>query len=128
MNISGKIYVFVNEKEYENEKGVAMTRNTYATSISKTDEDGEYVHAYMDVRFSNNLVEAYKLNKFCDGDCLEVDIKEGWLGFNYWTDKQGNERRAFYVFVNGADIEEYVKEDKKKTSKQNNKKSTSKRK
>lgn len=130
MELSGKILVFVNEKEFENEKGIAMTRNVYCTSFSKKDDDEEYINAYMDVIFSNNLREAYKLDKFGEGDILEVNLEEAWISFRAWEDKDGKQRRAFYIFVNGADIEQYVKEEekpkKKVTSK--NSKSTSKKK
>lgn len=133
LELGGKILVFVNEKEYENEKGITVAKNTYCTSFSKKDEDDEYVNAYMDVVFSNNLKEAYKLDKFVDGTILEVELKEAWLSFRYWEDSEGHQRRAFYIMVNGASINEYVKEEeekpkKKATSYKQVKKPTSKRK
>lgn len=117
LELSGKILVFVNEKDGVNDKGVSIVRNTYCTSFSKKDEDDEYVNAYMDVVFSNNLKEAYKLDKFVDGTILEVELKEAWLSFRYWENADGVQRRAFYIMVNGASIEEYVKEEEEKPKK-----------
>ena len=137
LELSGKILVFVNEKEYTNEKGISLVKNAYCTSFSKKDEDDEYVNAYMDVVFSNNLKEAYKLDKFVDGTILEVELKEAWLSFRYWEDSEGRQRRAFYIMVNGASIEEYVKEEEEekpkkgtsyKTKTKSTQKTTSKRK
>ena len=137
LDLSGKILVFVNEKEYENDRGVSVVKNVFCTSFSKKDEDDEYVNAYMDVVFSNNLKEAYKLDKYVDGTILEVEIKEAWLSFRHWEDRDGKQRRSFYIMVNGASIDEYVKEEeeekpKKKASSKasynQNKKTTSNRK
>ena len=124
LDLSGKILVFVNEKDCENDRGVAMTRNVYCTSFSKQDEEQEsgYINAYMDVIFSNNLKEAFKLDKKGEGDILEVTLNEAWLSFRAWEDKDGKQRRAFYIFVNDADIDDYVKEEKQ-TKKATNKKS-----
>ena len=106
------LFVFVNEKEVEVGK-IAKTINTYCTSLSIKNEDEEYVNAYLDVRFSNNLKEAYKLDNFPDGTCLQVSILDAWLSFRAWENKDGEQRRAFYIFVNDARIEEYVKEEEK---------------
>lgn len=106
------LFVFVNEKEVEVGK-IAKTINTYCTSLSIKNEDEEYVNAYLDVRFSNNLKEAYKLDNFTDGACLKVSLIDAWLSFRAWENKDGEQRRAFYVFVNDARIEEYVKEEEK---------------
>lgn len=123
MNLAKQdLFVFVNEKE-----AAVGTVNTFCTSLSQKDEDGDYINAYLDVRFCNNLKEAYKLDKFVDGACLKVSVIEGWLSFRAWTDKQGNERRTFYVFVNDARIEEYIKEEEEKPKKKQNSKTTSKR-
>lgn len=103
-----ELFVFVNEKEAK-----VGTINTYCTSLSIKNEDDEYVNAYLDVRFSNNLKEAYKMEKLVDGTCLKVDVKDAWLSFRAWEDKHGETRRAFYIFVNDARIEEYVKEEEK---------------
>ena len=128
-----ELFVFVNEKEIEI-GGIAKDINTYCTSLSiYNEEDESYTKAYLDVRFSNNLKEAYDLDSFTDGTCLKVDVKQAWLSFRAWEDKEGNPRRAFYVFVNDARIEEYVKEEKpqkkapKKAPAKSNSKKTSKR-
>lgn len=103
-----ELFVFVNEQEVR-----VGTINTYCTSLSIKDEEDNYIKAYLDVRFSNNLKEAYKLENFADGTCLKVDVKQAWLSFRAWEDINGNQRRAFYIFVNDARIEEYIKEEEK---------------
>lgn len=117
------LFVFVNEKEIEVGE-IAKTINTYCTSLSILNEDEEYVNAYLDVRFSNNLKEAYKLDHFVDGTCLKVSILDAWLSFRAWENRDGEQRRAFYIFVNDARIEEYVKEEEKPTKKAPAKKKT----
>lgn len=120
------LFVFVNEKEVEVGK-IAKTINTYCTSLSIKDEDDEYVNAYLDVRFSNNLKEAYNLDNFADGTCLKVSILDAWLSFRAWENKDGEQRRAFYIFVNDARIEEYVKEEEKPKKKTPAKKTSKKK-
>lgn len=118
MNICGKFRLFVNDKEYENDKGVPCVYKTFTTSLAREDEDGltdkEYIRAFLDVRFSNNMKEAYELDDYEEGTCLEVEVDEGWLDFRFWEDGDGNIRKQFYVFVNAGSVEEYVPQEKPK--------------
>lgn len=128
MNISGKIRVFVNKKGYTNERGIYEEFNEYLTSLAKKDEEGltdnDYIRAYLPVRFSLNLGEAYNMDDFEEGTCLEVNIKEGWLDFRFWQDSEGNIRKQFYIFVNGGTVEEYDPEAEEKQEKKTTRKST----
>lgn len=127
MNVSGNIIVFVNEKDYTNEKGVAMTRNVYSTTISKLNQEGEYINAYMDVVFSKNLVEAYGLDSYQANDMLNVDIKDGWLTCWGYEDREGTKKRFIQVFINSADIEERLPEEEAPKQKKPAKKPITKR-
>lgn len=126
MNVTGNLVVFINERDYTNEKGVAMVRNDYCTTISKKDLDGEFQNAYMKVVFSNNLREAYKLDEFTKDNILSVEIVDAWLSCDVWYNSRDEKRTNIYIFVNDARIEEKLPEEeepkKKATAKRPTKK------
>lgn len=115
MQLSGKIIVFVHEFSYYNEKGVAMSRLRYNTSVSRKEENGDYTNASLEVVFSKAVAEDYDLeDRFEEGDMLEVEIKEAWLTCRGWEDSEGNPRRVLQAFVNSVkDLNEYIPTDKK---------------
>jgi hypothetical protein len=103
MNVTGKQIVFVNEGSYFNEKGVAIPFNKFSTSISKKEKDSEeYKNAYLEVLFSNSLKEEYLMNTLEEGDALDVDIKEGFLTFREYENKDGVSVKVFQIFVNSV--------------------------
>lgn len=115
MEIKGEIIVFVNSFEYTNEKGVTMYGNRYNTTISNKQEDGSYLNASLEVKFSNDIIKGEGLADYLDGTMLDVDIVDAWLSCRAYTDKEGNDRKAIYLFVNNiASIEEHEQEKGKK--------------
>lgn len=130
MNLSGEIIVFVHEFEYTNGKGVLMQGLRYNTSVSRKDEEGDYLNASLEVVFSKGVADSYKLERdYGEGDMLKVAIDEGWLTCRGWEDKDGNQRRVLQAFINTVeDIALYVPEDKKKATKKTTKKSSQNRK
>lgn len=90
--ISGNMRVFGNEIEYR-KKGKKSSFVKYSTSCGTKDENGDYVNAYIDVRF----------NKDCGYDPegatgeLHVQINKAFLGVDYWDD--GDKRKTKIVIV-----------------------------
>lgn len=116
MKTTGDIIVFVNSFEYTNEKGITMYGNRYNTTISNKQEDGSYINASMEVKFSNDIVKNECLADYEDGTALDVELTDSWLSCRAYTDKEGNERKVIYLFVNniGASIEPHEAEQKPK--------------
>lgn len=105
LKITGSTKVFVHERDYTNEKGVAITRNTYTTSVSKKNSEGEYINAYLDVQFSNNVRECLGLDSLGEGDSFDINIIDGWP--TCWGyDTKDEKKRFIQIFVNEAEFYE----------------------
>ena len=105
LKITGNTKVFVHEKSYTNEKGVALTRNSYTTSVSKKNTEGEYINAYLDVQFSKNATEVLGLDVLGEGDSFDINIIDGWP--TCWGyDTKDEKKRFIQIFVNDAEFYE----------------------
>ena len=79
------------------ERGVKIWVDTksqfprYSYSISKKNDEGKYDNFYMEVKFKQDLP------KPDNGD--DIIIKDSFLSFNVWTDKEGHKRTTPYLMV-----------------------------
>ena len=96
MKVSGQITLFV--KEQKGEKGPFKT---FSTTIGHK-QDGVFINATMNVKFSKDLEEGLK--QFKVNYCYTLDIKEGWLDCKPYTNKEGKQQREIYVFIAEAEV------------------------
>ena len=126
MNVSGNFIVFVHEYSYPL-GGVYVKANNFSTTISNKDKDGNFQNAYLEMKFSKDIIEEYELNDNEEGDCLDVDVTEGFLSFRSYENKEGQTVIVYQIVVTAVnDICEHVKAEKKPskpTKKANGKKS-----
>lgn len=62
----------------------------YSTSLSKKNQDGEYVNAYINVSFKKGV----KLE-----DKTRINITNGFLTFDSYVNKEGKTITSFKIFV-----------------------------
>lgn len=108
MNVSGKIIAFVHEYSYSF-NGVVVQANNFSTTISNKDKEGNYSNAYMEVKFSKDIIDEYGLNTLEEGDCIDVDITDGFLSFRSYDNEVGQHIVYQIVVTAVNDICEHVK-------------------
>lgn len=101
LNLTGKIILWTHVYEYF-VGGVVNFYNKFTTSISKKDSEGNYQNANMEVRFSNNMKEVLSLDSYDEGDRIDIEIEEAWLSCDVYQNKDGEDVRKIYIFVNNA--------------------------
>ena len=102
INISGK-----NEKLWKNER---QSRNggtwfDYSISVSKKGQDGNYVNAYMKVKFSSKLTIP---NELPNG--AQMDF-EGFLTPDVYTDRNGQEVKRTMIMVTNVKFHDIYGDD-----------------
>lgn len=90
MEIKGKTNVFVNTIK-AGDKDIVR----YATSISSKKEDGNYDHMSLELKFAGKNFPESKLSKLDENHCYKIEIKEGFLSFRTYVDK--NSGKTKYV-------------------------------
>lgn len=92
--ISGVMRVFGNT--FESGKK-AITK--WSVSVSGKDKDGDYLNFYITVRFAGkDSVEP-------DTDGLHtIDVENGFLSVDSWTDKKGNVQQALVLVVTANEV------------------------
>ena len=94
MNISGKTTIFPEVKEKNGEKFVVCS-----TTISSKLENGEYLNKSVEVRFSGNCVKKETLLKLDPKKCYSLQIDEGFLSCDAYTNSSGKEVRFVVIVV-----------------------------
>lgn len=92
--ISGVMRVFGNTFEAGKK---AITK--WSVSVSGRDKDGDYLNYYITVRFAGkDSVEP-------DTDGLHtIDVENGFLSIDSWTDKKGNAQQALVLVVTANEV------------------------
>lgn len=92
--ISGVMRIFGNT--FEAGKN-AITK--WSVSVSGKDKDGDYLNFYIKVRFAGkDSVEP-------DTDGLHtIDVENGFLSVDSWTDKKGNVQQALVMVVTANEV------------------------
>lgn len=107
MDITGKAIIFVNEYEGKKDK---KALKTFSTTIITTKEskngDEEIIRKSMRVYFAKELGE--KAEKLDPAFYYEIDISEGWLKCEKWTDKSGSEVTAICAFIKNGTLTKKV--------------------
>lgn len=89
-------------KDYKTKDGREFYR--YSVSVSKKNEEGKYVNAYMPVMFSK---KAGAPDKIENGAMCSI---EGFMSVDSYTDKDGNERNQPMIVIMSADFDAGFKE------------------
>lgn len=75
---SGETMIFKSDKGF------------YSTSLSTKQADGSYKNKYINVGFKKGVNIPNK---------TKINIKNGWLTFDFYTNKEGKEESVFKIFV-----------------------------
>lgn len=98
-SISGQMHVFGNE--LKTRKGKPFL--SYSTTVGKKNDEGEWENLYFNVGFRK-----YADPEICDG--FDIIVKDGFLSFDTWTDKNGNVHRDPRVVVLDFEIVDTMEE------------------
>ena len=113
MNITGEIKLFVSTKK--NHDGT--TFQSFTTSVStKIKDSDDYVTKYVDVRFSGENFPSENLRKLKDDFIYTLEIEDGWLGARSYLNKEDNEIKVLYIFINKGHLKDKKKIEKNKSS------------
>ena len=92
IDITGKAKVFRNERTGRN----GQQYINYATSLARKNQDGEWEHASIEVRFRNGDAPIYPQGV----QSLDIDIRDGFLTFRkYKTYDDDKMHSLFYIMV-----------------------------
>jgi hypothetical protein len=95
MNVSEK-KAKIWRKDYQGKNGEFYR---YSVSVSKKNEDGKYVNAYIPIRFSKKADAPEKIENGA------VCSFEGFMSVESFKDKDGNERNQPMIVVMSAQFE-----------------------
>ena len=98
MNVTGKITMFV-----ENKEGQKGKYNIYVGSISHKHQDNTYTNARIEMEFDNNFPAKDKLSLLKSGIAYTLDIKEGWLDSKCW-EYEGKKQYRILIHIKDATI------------------------
>ena len=84
-------------KDFEGKNG---TFYKYSVSVSKKNQDGKYVNAYIPVRFTKNSGAPEKIE---NGTTCSI---EGFMSVESFTDREGNTRNTPQIVVMKADFDD----------------------
>lgn len=85
-------------KDFATKDGKEFYR--YSVSVSKKNEDGKYVNAYIPIRFSKKADAPEKIE---NGAMCSI---EGFMSVETYKDKDGNERNQPMIVVMSAQFED----------------------
>lgn len=84
-------------KDYQTKDGKEFYR--YSVGVSKKNEDGTYVNAYMPVKFSKKSGAPERIE---NGTVCSI---EGFMSVESYTDKEGNTRNNPMIIVMSAEFD-----------------------
>lgn len=90
MTITSKNIIYVDER---------AGRKFYRARISRKNENGEYENAFIDVKMPKGTDLENK---------TKINIKDGFLSFYNYTDKDGNAKLVWYIVVLDYTVDEEV--------------------
>ena len=99
MEIKGKITIFPELKEKENDKGQSESFIVCRGTISSKSESGAYVNKSVSVVFAGSNFPREKVNKLNPEMCYKLDIEEGFLGVKEITNSSGTRRELEIVVL-----------------------------
>ena len=116
MELKGKITIFPEQKEKENDKGEVESFIVCRGTISS--KDGEkYVNKSVNVVFAGKKFPKDKVNKLDPTKCYSLEIEDGFLGVREISGPKGSRRELEIVVLEGTltgskEVERPVVEEK----------------
>lgn len=101
MELKGKITIFPELKERENDKGETESFIVCRGTISSKNENGEYVNKSVSVKFAGSNFPKDKVNKLNPEKCYKLDIEDGFLSVAEITNSHGTRRELEIVVLKG---------------------------
>ena len=100
MELKGKITIFPELKERENDKGEVESFIVCRGTISSKKEDG-YVNKSVNVNFAGSNFPADKVNKLDPEKCYSLEIEKGFLAVREFQNSVGYHRELEIVVLEG---------------------------
>jgi len=95
IKVIGKINVFITKKKTQ--KGEIIEGST---AVELTDKDGSTLdRLYYEVKFGKENFPAETLSKLKEDTCYVIDVKDGWLTFRCYANKNGYKVRIPQIFI-----------------------------
>lgn len=117
MDIKGKITIFPELKERENEKGELEKFIVCRGTLSSGNKKDGYVNKSVGVVFAGSNFPREKVNKLNPDCCYKLEIEEGFLGVREITSPSGSRKEIELVVLKGKlsdkkEVERPVVEEK----------------
>ena len=101
MELKGKITIFPEMKERENDKGESESFIVCRGTISSKNESGAYVNKSVNVKFAGSNFPKDKVNKLNPEKCYKLDIEEGFLSVSEVNTSHGVRKDLEIVVLKG---------------------------
>ena len=101
MELKGKITIFPELKEKENDKGEVDSFIVCRGTISSKNEAGNYINKSVNVRFVGEKFPKDKINKLDPEKCYSLEIEKGFIGVSEITNSHGTRRELEVVVLEG---------------------------
>ena len=117
MELKGKITIFPELKERELEDGKTESFIACRGTISSKDKNDNYVNKSVNVKFAGKQFPKEKVNMLSPDECYQLEIEEGFLGVNEYSNSKGTHKELEIVVLKGKllshkPVERPVAEDK----------------
>ena len=101
MELKGKITIFPEMKEKENDKGEVESFIVCRGTISSKNESGAYVNKSVNVRFAGDKFPKEKVNRLDPEKCYSLELEKGFLAVSEITNSHGTRRELEIVVLEG---------------------------
>ena len=101
MELKGKITIFPELKERENDKGEVESFIVCRGTISSKSESGEYINKSVNVKFAGDKFPKAKVNQLDPEKCYSLEIEKGFLSVNEMTNAHGTRKELEIVVLEG---------------------------
>ena len=100
MELKGKITIFPELREKENDKGETESFIVCKGTISSKQGEG-YINKSVNVAFAGNNFPKDKVNKLDPQKCYSLEIEDGFLGVREISGSKGSRRELEIVVLKG---------------------------
>ena len=101
MELKGKITIFPELKERENDKGETESFIACRGTIASKNDDGQYINKSVNVQFGGNNFPKEKVNLLDPEKCYSLEIEKGFLAVREFNSKAGMRRELEIVVLEG---------------------------
>ena len=101
MELKGKIIIFPEMKERENDKGEVENFIVCRGTISSKSESGAFINKSVNVKFAGSNFPKEKVNKLNPEKCYDLEVEEGFLSVVEITNINGTRKDLEIIVLKG---------------------------